>query len=345
MELEIRNLNEKWKAFTLKNDNGMEVEILNYGGIITKILAPDRNNNIKNVVLGYVNYENYENDPNFLGALIGRVAGRINNSSIQLKGKNIYLENNDGKHHLHGGSNGFHRYLWESEPFKFKEKVGVKLTLRTKPGEGNYPGNLKVVVTYSLTKDNQLILDYYAIADEATPLTLTNHSYFNLSGDLNSTIHDHSVTLDSQAFLELNKELIPTGKTIDTTNSLFDFQKERVLNEGILSKSGQNAIAGNGYDHYFILDHKRKKSVIAKDKKSGRILSIITDQPGIVLYTGQNLVDGLELAGGTLKKYSGVCFETQSSPASLYIDDLPSILLKANEPYHKRTTFVFSIEK
>lgn len=345
MNIKKDTVNSNWKLFTLTNDKGMEVQFLNYGGIITKILAPDKNGNIENVVLSYSNYKDYETDPNFFGAIIGPVAGRIENAEFTINKEKFNLEKNAGRHHLHGGSNALHRVIWEAETFKSENKVGVTLSYLRKNEENGYPGNLTLFVSYTLTNSNQLVIDYNAVADKSTPVTLTNHSYFNLTGDVNNTILTHHMQTSSTKFLELNRELVATGKLIDVTHSLFDFRKGRKLKDGIMAKSIQNRIAGNGYDHYFIFNHDKQESVIVKEETSGRVLKIETNQPGMVLYTGQNILEGLDLSGGTSKKYIGVCFETQSPPASLRHEELPTTILEANDIYKKQTIFSFSIEK
>ncbi|MDN5372709.1 MAG: aldose 1-epimerase [Carnobacterium sp.] len=344
MDITTHKVNDRWELFTLANDNGMEVEFLNYGGIITKVLVPDKNNNIENIVLGYPDYKEYESDPNFFGAIIGPVAGRIEKAEFTLKDKIFKLEKNDGNHHLHGGSNALHRVIWDTETFETDGKVGVTLSYESVDGENGYPGNLTVSVNYTLTSKNQLMIDYEATTDKTTPVTLTNHTYFNLTGDINKTIRTHQVLADSHQFLELNGELIPTGKIIDVANSTFDFREGRELKDGIIAGSEQNKIVGNGYDHYFLFDHAKETNVVVKEEVSGRVLAIETNQPGMVLYTGQNIVEGLELNGGTSKKYSGVCFETQSSPASLHQDGLPMVILGAGETYKKQTIFSFFVE-
>ncbi|MBT2732455.1 aldose epimerase family protein [Carnobacterium sp. ISL-102] len=344
MDIKVQTVNNKWKLFSLLNDKGMEVQFLNYGGIITKILVPDKNSNIANIVLGYSDYKDYESDQNFFGAIIGPVAGRIEGAKFSLNEEKFNLEKNDGNHHLHGGTDSFHHIVWKTESFKKDHSVGVTLSYLRKDGENVYPGNLDVSVTYTLTNNNQFIIDYWATTDKKTPVTLTNHSYFNLSGNLDSTIHNHRLIIDSCKFLELDKELIPTGEIKDAINTNFDFRKGKKISDGITSQTGQNRIVGNGYDHYVIFDHDKKENVVVREEISGRILKIKTNQPGMVLYTGQNLVEGLELSGGTSKKYSGVCFETQSSAASLHHRELPSIILEAGETYEKQTLFSFDVE-
>ncbi|WP_213818938.1 aldose epimerase family protein [Garciella nitratireducens] len=341
MDILTKILDKDWKLYILKNDFNMEVHILNYGGIIQKILFPDKNGNFENMVLGYKNYEDYKKDSNFFGALIGRVAGRIQMASFCLDGKDYVLEKNDGQNHLHGGSNGFHRVIWKTEPFQEINTIGVKLSYFSKDGENGYPGNMQVEVRYSLNDQNQLIIDYKAFTDQKTPVTLTNHTYFNLSGDLKNTIENHSITMNSHCYLELNQELIPTGKVVDATNTPFDFQKGRKLKDGIYSPLEQNKIVGNGYDHYFIFDWKKKGDVYVEEPLSGRTMTIQTNQPGMVIYTGNHLQEGLALNEAKSKKHLGVCFETQTSPLSLHHPEFPSIFLKEDQIYHKQTVFTF----
>lgn len=345
MKIESKYILEKWQEFTLINDQGMSVSALDYGGIITKILAPDRNGNMENIVLRYKNYADYETNPNYFGALIGRVAGRIQYASFELNGKKYTLEKNDSDNHLHGGSTGFHQVIWNAEPFQTNDTAGLKLAHKSSDGEGRYPGNAAIEVTYTLNNDNQFIIDYSAVSDKTTPLTLTNHSYFNLSGNFKSTVHQHHVTMDSREFVELDEELIPTGRLIDVSGTSFDFRNGRLLEDGFKDNFKQNKIAGGGYDHNFIFDKMQEKDVIVYEKQSGRVLAINTDQPGMVMYTSNGLEEGLELAEGSSGKHLGVCFETQASPASLHHEGFPSVILKADEAYNKRTIFSFGVEK
>jgi aldose 1-epimerase len=344
MHFTERALPSGWKEITLSNENGMSVSLLNYGGIITRLLVPDRHGKSENVVLGYKNLGDYKSDPNFFGALIGRVAGRIQNASFELDGKIYSLETNDGPNHLHGGSHGFQRSLWKTEPFQETDYTAVKFSHFSMDGDGGYPGNINVSVIYRLTNDNELILDYEAATDQATPFTLTNHTYFNLSGEAKETIHHHEVTIDSHRFLELDEELIPTGTILQTAGTSFDFHQGRRLHDGIMAQNDQNIIAGHGYDHYFLFDHTRNDCVVVKERESGRKLSIKTDQPGMVMYTANNLESGLELTGGPSRKYAGVCFETQCPPASLHRSGLPHVILRPKDRYQQRTIYRFTAE-
>ncbi len=344
LKIVTQDILNKWKLYILTNDNGMKVSFLNFGGIITDISVPNRHNQLENVVLGYKNYLDYEKNSNFFGAIIGRVAGRIQDSSFTIEDQTYTLVANEGDHHLHGGDGGFHQVVWQTTPFHTDDKVGVKLTHMSLDGEGGYPGTIEVSVTYTLTNNNELILDYSGTSDKTTALTMTNHSYFNLNGNLAATIHNHHVTIESNEFVELDTDLIPTGKKIHVVNTPFDFRTERKLVDGINSLSAQNRVANHGYDHYFILKQTNQPNICVKEETSGRVMTIKTTQPGVVMYTSNTLEDDLELAEGKSKPYLGVCFETQASPASLHHEGLPPVILRANGLYEKQTVFSFSIE-
>jgi len=342
MHIDKQTVLGKWCEYTLTNDKGMSVSILDFGGIITAIRVPDHKGKTENVVLGYKNNADYEQNPNFFGALIGPVAGRIQDASFEVDGKRYPLESNEGDHHLHGGTAGFHQVIWHAETFQAEDSVGLKLNHTSVDGDGGYPGNLAVTVTYTLNNDNALIIDYMANTDHKTPIALTNHSYFNLSGDLKRTVHHHEITMDSRYFVELDQELIPTGKKLDVSDTTFDFRKGQKLAEGLEQPSKQNQIAGRGYDHYFLFEENGE--VVVKDKESGRVLTVKTNQPGMVMYTANGLDDGLQLAEGISEKHLGVCFETQDSPASLQHAGFPSVILEAGESYQKQTVFSFDID-
>lgn len=342
LEITEESLENNWKIFKLVNDNQISVGILNYGGIITEIMVPDKNGKVENIVLGYEKYHDYARDSNFFGAIIGRVAGRIQGASFKLGGETYPLEKNEGNHHLHSGKTGFNKVVWQAEPFYTNEAVGLKLHHYSPHNDGGYPGALNVTVTYTLHSENKLSIDYEAKSDRASILTLTNHTYFNLSGNLKRSIHEHKITMNSKHFIELDKELIPTGNFIDVTGTSFDFRKGRKLAEGLNNKNQQNEIVGSGYDHYFVFNEKEREAVVFEES-SGRILKLETDQPGMVMYTGNNLEEGLRLNYGKSRKHLGVCFETQASPASLYHEGFPSIYVDKDEKYSKRTTFTFEV--
>ncbi|KAB8137683.1 galactose mutarotase [Gracilibacillus oryzae] len=344
MKAEAITVNDQqWKEFTLVNNNGMAVSILDFGGIITKILAPDRDGKLENVVIGFDNYADYLDNPGYFGALIGRVAGRIENGQFEIDGKSYTVPKNEGENHLHGGEPGFHKSIWSAEPFEKDEEVGLTLTLRSADGENGYPGNLRMTVNYTLNNQNELSIAYEGIADQKTVLTATNHSYFNLSGNLKTDIQDHEIKLDSSKFVELDEALIPTGKIVDVDNTAFDFRQGRPMKDGVSSEFKQNLVANHGYDHYFLFDHSQDVSATVRDTASGRELKVITDQPGVVMYTSNNLPEGLKLRERESVRYLGLCLETQASPASIHHDGFPSVWLDKDEKYSAKTTFVFGV--
>ncbi|WP_017471131.1 aldose epimerase family protein [Amphibacillus jilinensis] len=335
---------QAWTEYTLVNDHGSSVTFLDFGGIITSINVPDRNQQIENVVIGYRNYADYLDNPNYFGALIGRVAGRIENARFKLNDKIYTLPANENTHHLHGGPIGLHSVIWQVELIETATHVGAILYHTSVDGEAGYPGTIKYKVTYTLTNDNAFTIDYEAFSDQDTVLTLTNHSYFNLSGDLKDTILGHYVKMNASQFVELDEELIPTGRILPVANTVFDFTKGRPLADGVNSGDPQNIYAKNGYDHFFIFDQQNEGKIIVTDPISGRVLTVTTDQPGVVMYTSNGLDDTLTLKERNSAKYLGVCLETQSSPASLEHAGFPSIYLKATEPYRKTTTFTFTTQ-
>ncbi|RCW64262.1 aldose epimerase family protein [Saliterribacillus persicus] len=332
---------QQWKEFTLVNDNGMAVSILDFGGIITKILTPDREGKLENVVVGFKDYADYLVNPGFFGALIGRVAGRIEKAQFEIDGKSYTVPKNEGEHHLHGGNPAFHNSIWKVVPFENAHEVGLTLSLNSADGDNGYPGNLQMTVTYTLNNNNAFTITYEGLADQKTVLTTTNHSYFNLSGNLKEDIQNHEITLDSDQFVELDEELIPTGQKLDVANSTYDFRNGRLMKDGIDSDDKQNLVANHGYDHYFIFNHNKPVSAQVREEKSGRELKVTTDQPGVVMYTSNNLPEDLNLRERESAKYLGLCLETQASPASIHHDGFPSVWLEKDEKYFTKTTFTF----
>ena len=345
LKMTKEKIRDNWYEFTISNQD-MSVSFLNFGGIITKIMVPDRFNHKENIVLCYQDYSDYEQNPYYLGAIIGRVAGRIKNASVQINGSEFALDKNEHPHHLHGGKDGFHHVLWDVKSFHHEDGIGVVFTYMSPDGEGGYPGNLNVAVTYTLTNNNQFQIDYEATTDKETILTLTNHSYFNLSGNLKNTVDDHEVTIDSKQVIELDKDLIPLKIIKNVADTEFDFRKGRLLHDGFVSQNEQNQLVGNGYDHYFLFEKAHANEVLVKDRASGRVMKIQTDEAGLVMYTSNTMDQDILLNDGHISKnHLGVCFEAQSPPASLWIKGLPPISLLPNEPYKKQTRFSFEIKK
>jgi len=327
--------------FTLKNETDNVIKITNYGGIITEINTPDRNGKLGNIALGFNNLDQYlAGHPNF-GALIGRFGNRIANAQFTLEGEIYHLAANNGKNSLHGGLKGFDDVLWDAEVISGNERTALKLTYVSPDGEEGYPGTLKVVVTYELLMD-QLFITYEAETDKATPLNLTNHSYFNLAGE--GTILDHILYINASRYTPVNDELIPTGELANVEGTPFDFRKPFLIGERIDEVGGDPG----GYDHNFILDGSSEEKMLAAklmDPKSGRSLEVITTEPGVQFYTG-NFLDGTLVSGNiTYVKNYGLCLETQHFPDSPNQPGFPNTILRPGEKFVSQTIFKFGVEE
>ncbi|GEN88719.1 aldose epimerase family protein [Oceanobacillus sojae] len=340
MDIHVKEVVNGWKEFTLTN-NIIEISILNYGGIITRLSTPDRSGNAENIVWTFKDYHNYEKNPLYLGALIGRVAGRIPDGQFKINQQAYQLEQNEGTSHLHGGSGGFHQILWDTQIKKTESTAVLQLTTKDIATAGSYPGCLNVSITYRLTSKNEFSIHYHAIPDAATTLSLTNHTYFNLTGNMKNSIYQHHITMPGSTILELDNNLLPSGHLIDVTDTAFDFRSGALLGKGLKSLPDIKQLAlADGYDHYFVFENK-KSYIDVYEQSSGRTLSIETNQPGMVMYTANQGSQGYVLEHGSLPAHYGVCFETANTPLALYQDRLPSMILQAGERYDKTTTFRF----
>jgi aldose 1-epimerase len=332
---------EEMQLFTLTNNQGLEARITNYGGIITSLNVPDRDGKNDDVVLGHDTLEGYLHRSRFFGALIGRYANRIARGRFTLNGIEYSLAINNGVNHLHGGVKGFDKVVWQPE----EVGEGLQLTYFSRDGEENYPGNLRAVVTYSMTEANELRLDYQASTDRDTIVNLTNHSYFNLAGG--GTILDHELTIKADAFTPVDKTLIPTGEIRKVCGTPFDFTSLRPIGKRIRDDDEQLRFAG-GYDHNFVLRSEPGgfiKAATIHDPRTGRVLEISTEQPGMQFYSG-NFLDGTIIgkAGRAYVKHSGCCFETQHFPDSPNHANFPSTVLRPGEEYRHTTVLKFSVE-
>ncbi|MFY4773616.1 aldose epimerase family protein [Metabacillus sp. RGM 3146] len=347
MEIEKRlfgMLNDRnISAYTLKNDHGIEMTCIEYGCVITKLLVPNQNGKAENIVLGFEHLDGYLNHSPYFGAAVGRVAGRIKRGEFTLDGKEYQLDKNDGNNHLHGGDEGFSLKIWSAETNKGEDEASIRFTYSSRAGEEGYPGQADVSVTYTLTNQNELIIRYRGETDEPTLMNMTNHTYFNLSGSLDRTILDHKLFMNSSTFLELDEESIPTGKLVEVDETPFDFRKEQKLKTGKESNHPQTILAGNGYDHPFVLDKNLDgPEIILTDEESGRVLKVNTDQPCVILYTSNKLTDSVTLQDGVqVQKYLGVCLETQKHPDAIHHEHFPSIIVDENERYEAMTKWSF----
>jgi len=335
------------EEYALKNKNGVELKVITYGGRITSLKIPDNKGNYKNVILGFDNLEDYEADNPFFGALIGRFGNRIANGKFTLDGEEYTLAQNDGQNHLHGGVKGFDRVVWTATPIEGEKDSKLKLTYLSKDGEEGYPGNLKVTVVYTLTEDNTLEVSYEATTDKTTVINLTQHAYFNLTGDFTNDILKHELKLNADAFLPVDPTLIPTSEVRPVEGTPFDFRQAKPIGEEI-STENEQLKRGLGYDHCWILNGETgnmRFAASAYDKNSGRMMEIYTTEPAIQFYSG-NFLDGtLPMPnGGKYKHRTGFCLETQHYPDSPNQEQFPTVSLKPNETYTTKTSFKFLIQ-
>ncbi len=314
--------------YTLSNDRGFEVSITNYGGAIVSLKAPDRDGEFADVVLGFETVEEYVKIPLYFGGLIGRHANRIGLGKFSLNGTEFQLTQNNGANHLHGGAKGFDKRVWQL----VDDTYALRLEYFSPDGEEGYPGNVKAEVTYTLSPDNELKTEYRATTDRETIVNLTNHSYFNLAG--HGEILGHELTLHAGAFTPVSKELIPTGEIKSVQDSEMDFRKSR-------------PIAHGGYDHNFVLSNYDGSSLQPAarlyEPKSGRVLEILTTEPGIQFYSGNFLDGSLKGKGGAIYyQYTGLCLEPQHFPDAPNHANFPSTVLRPGEVYRHVSVYRFS---
>jgi aldose 1-epimerase len=327
--------------FTLSNKSGVSLSVINYGGIITRLRVPDRKGVLEDIVLGYDSLSGYVKDSPYFGAIVGRYGNRIANGKFTLDGKEYTLaQNNDGQH-LHGGVKGFDKVFWNIEEAGANK---LKLTYRSKDMEEGYPGNLSIEVTYALTDADELKISYTATTDKKTIVNLTQHSYFNLSGNARRDIHDHELTLYSDKFVPVTKVLIPTGELKDVSGSPFDFRTSTAIGARVNEKDQQLAF-GRGYDHCWVLSSpdSMKHAASLYEPVSGRVLEVYTTEPAIQFYCG-NFLDG-SITGKynvIYKHRYGLCLETEHYPDSPNQKNFPSTELNPGEVYRTQTTYKFS---
>ncbi|TDX86877.1 aldose epimerase family protein [Epilithonimonas xixisoli] len=334
------------KQYTLKNKNGMEAKIINYGAIITSLTAPDKDGKFQDIVLGYTKPEDYFNgNPYFFGALIGRYGNRIANAKFELDGKTYDLDKNDGPNHLHGGKKGFYTKLWKVDE-KASNDHTLKLDYTSADGEEGYPGKLDVSVIYTLNDENALEIAYSATTDKKTIVNLTQHSYFNLSGNFNQPITDHELQLKAATFIPVNNTLIPTGELKPVAGTPFDFNQSKLIGKDIEASDEQLKL-GKGYDHCWVLDGKGLRTIGSLyHPASGRVMEVITTEPGVQFYSG-NFLDGKydTKTGGKNEFRTGLCLETQHYPDSPNQPSFPSVVMEPGQKYETKTIYKFSVKK
>jgi aldose 1-epimerase len=329
--------------YTLRNAKGMAVSIINYGAIVTSILAPDKAGQTADVALGFSSLEGYLQDHPYFGAIVGRYGNRIAKAKFSLNGKEYKLAANNGPNTLHGGLKGFDKQVWTATP----GEGSVELRLTSPDGDEGYPGALTVTVKYSLSAENELRIDYTATSTADTVVNVTNHSYFHLGGEGSGTILDHSVQIESDETTPVDKTLIPTGKLAPVEGTPFDFRTPHAIGERIDAKDEQIAFGG-GYDHNWVIRGAAgtlRRAARVKHPGSGRVMEVSTTEPAMQFYTG-NFLDGT-LTGKSGKAYTkraGFCMETQHYPDSPNQPSFPSTTLKAGETRRSTTVYKFSAE-
>ena len=331
------------QVFTLANRRGMRATITNYGGIVMSLHVPDREGRLEDVVLGFDALEGYFAPHPFFGALIGRHANRIAKGRFRLDERDYVLATNDGPNHLHGGSRGFDKVVWGAELLAWDEGPALRLKHRSEDGDEGYPGTLTATVTYTITENDELRIDYLATTDRPTVVNLTQHSYFNLAG--HGDILSHELFIDADRYAPVDAGLIPTGELRAVLGTPFDFREPRPIGDRVHDADPQLRF-GSGYDHHFVLVPRDRGLRIAArvyEPRSGRIMEVLTTEPGLQLYAGNGLDGSLIGKKGTpIERYAGLCLETQHFPDSPNQPSFPSARLNPDEEYSSQTVYRFS---
>lgn len=333
--------------YTLTNASGMTMKVMNYGGIITSLTAPDKNGKFEDVVLGYDSLSGYLKSSPYFGALIGRYGNRIAKGKFSLDGKTYTLAKNNGENNLHGGPKGFDTRYWNIEKQNVDNGSAIKLSYTSQDMEEGYPGTLNVEVIYHLTDSNELKIDYKATTDKKTVVNLTQHSYFNLSGNTKSDILSHELMLSSDKFVPVDKTLIPTGELKPVSETPFDFKTPTAIGARI-DKDDQQLKFGQGYDHCWVLNtggDVSKAAATLYDPTSGRVMSVFTTEPGIQFYSG-NFLDGSITGkfGVVYKNRYGLCLETEHFPDSPNQKSFPTVELNPGQEYKTQTIYRFTVK-
>ncbi len=338
--------------YTLTNSHGMMAKVTNFGAVVTELHVPDREGQLADVVLGFDQIHQYWNDrsPSF-GCIVGRYGNRIANGRFELDGKTYWLATNIWPHHLHGGLKGFSKLPWRGEPVSEAGRVGVALTHHSIDGEEGYPGALTVRVTYWLTDDNEMRIDYEAVTDKPTVLNLTHHGYFNLKGYGEGDITDHELMIAADAITPVDPLKIPTGEIMPVDGTPFDFRTPRVIATSVNDPHPQVAISG-GYDHNFVLSGRERRddglalAARVSEPRSGRVMEVWTDQPGMQFFTA-NMLDGTIIGKGgkPVVHRAGLALETQHFPDSPNQPDFPSTVLRPGETFRSSTSYRFTVSR
>ena len=333
-------------AYTLKNASHTSVRVMDFGGTLLNVWTADANGHVDDVICGYDSPEGYINGGGYHGAIIGRVGNRIGNSTFTLDGETYHLNNNEGKHHLHGGLRGFDRHFWQVEEAGTEDEPALILSRTSPDGEENYPGNLTIAVTYTLTADGALRIHYNATTDKATPVNLTNHAYFNLSGYQNGDIGSHYLWMNADRINGIDHKLIPDGSMPDVSGTAYDFREMKLLRDALADPHPEIRFF-DGFDNNFIFadfDGTMKKQATLMHPASGRVMHVYTDQPCIQVYSCNIVSPNAHSFKGGIepKKYFAICLETQAMPDSINHSDFTNVVLRPGEIYDTTTVYEFT---
>jgi aldose 1-epimerase len=331
--------------YTLTNESGVIVQIINFGATVTSLRVPDRNGKIEDVVLGYDSLQGYVAGSSYFGAIVGRYGNRIAKGKFQLDGKEYQLTINDGENHLHGGKTGFNKVLWDAKILRDTVNPSLQLQYTSQDGEEGYPGTVVLKITYTLMEKNQLCIEYEGTTDKPTILNPTHHSYFNLSGDFTKPITGHMLMIEADSYTPVDKGLIPTGQLASVENTPFDFRAAKYIQTGIDDENEQIRF-GKGYDHNWVLrgsPGKVRKAAELSYSDNGRIMTVFTDQPGLQFYSG-NFLDGSSKGkNGIAYQYrTGLCLEAQAFPDTPNKPQFGSVTLRPGQVYKQTTIYQFS---
>ena len=329
--------------YTLTNKKGDVLKLSNYGAVIVEIIVPDRNGKKENVTLGYDNLDGYVNGDPYFGKVVGQYANRIAKGKFTLDSVDYTLAINNPPNALHGGPAGWHSRVWDAQVLKNTDFPAIRFTYNKPDMEEGFPGNVIAEVVYTWTDNDEIIVDYKVTTDKKTVVNITNHAYFNLHGAGVGDILDHEAVIKASSFTPVDSTLIPTGEIRPVEGTPFDFRTQHLIGERIGEDYDQLKLGG-GYDHNFVLDNAEEVDATVYDPSTGRVLEVLTDQPGVQLYTG-NFLNGTQTGhGGKIYNYrSGFCLETQHFPDSPNQPAFPSVILMPEEPFLSSTTFRFSV--
>ncbi|EIO5737698.1 galactose mutarotase [Listeria monocytogenes] len=331
--------------WTMVNNHGMRMSVLNYGAIVTSLETKDKFGNLANISLGFTNLDDYLAHSPYFGATLGPVAGRISNGQFKLDGKQFQLTQNEGTNHRHGGKLNFSKKIWNVTVEKELDQIVMTFDYCWADGENGYPGNINARMTYTLNNKNEWLIDYEAKSDKPTIYNPSNHIYFNLSGETGSTVLQHQLWINSDRFLPIDEESIPIGEKRSVENTIFDLRAGREVAEITQSQNQQIKLVGAGLDHAFILKHENgRPDAVLFDPKSGRRLEMETESDSVLVYTANSLDSTFEIDGRAVPKYAGITMETQGLVDAINQDGFGDIVLRPERPFTSRTAFRFTAE-